>query len=112
MRSQRVRIICGYSVLTALLIVLVVLNICAGSADISPSRLGGALAVSGFLLQNFFANPIAGPYILGISSGAKLMVALLMVFSLSRGFAVSSFGMIFAAFIGSMASMALILLIS
>ena len=143
MRLQRVRIICGYSVLTVLLIVLVVLNICAGSADISPSRLwnavrlpesdrvaykiitelrlprtaaavilGGALAVSGFLLQNFFANPIAGPYILGISSGAKLMVALLMVFSLSQGFAVSSFGMIFAAFIGSMASMALILLIS
>ena len=32
--------------------------------------LGGALAVSGFLLQTFFANPIAGPYILGISSGA------------------------------------------
>ena len=34
--------------------------------------LGGALSVSGFLLQTFFANPIAGPYILGISSGAKL----------------------------------------
>ena len=32
--------------------------------------LGGALSLSGFLLQTFFANPIAGPFILGISSGA------------------------------------------
>ncbi|MDD7516588.1 FecCD family ABC transporter permease [Ruminococcus flavefaciens] len=74
--------------------------------------LGGALSVSGFLLQNFFANPIAGPYILGISSGAKLMVALLMVLSLARGFAVNSFAMVAAAFVGAMISMGLILLIS
>ena len=38
--------------------------------------LGGALSVSGFLLQSFFQNPIAGPYVLGISSGAKLVVAM------------------------------------
>jgi iron complex transport system permease protein len=31
--------------------------------------LGGALSLSGFLLQTFFANPIAGPFVLGISSG-------------------------------------------
>ena len=31
--------------------------------------LGGALSVSGFLLQTFFRNPIAGPFVLGISSG-------------------------------------------
>ena len=37
--------------------------------------LGGALSVSGFLLQTFFGNPIAGPFVLGISSGAKLIVA-------------------------------------
>ena len=36
--------------------------------------LGGALSVSGFLLQTFFDNP-AGPFVLGISSGAKLMTA-------------------------------------
>ena len=42
--------------------------------------LGGALSVSGFLLQTFFNNPIAGPFVLGISSGAKLVVALLMIF--------------------------------
>ena len=33
--------------------------------------LGGALSVSGFLLQTFFANPIAGPFVLGISSGRE-----------------------------------------
>ena len=33
--------------------------------------LGGALSVSGFLLQTFFGNPIASPFVLGISSGAK-----------------------------------------
>ena len=33
--------------------------------------LGGALALSGFLLQTFFGNPIAGPFVLGVSSGAS-----------------------------------------
>ena len=42
--------------------------------------LGGALALSGYLLQTFFHNPIAGPFVLGISSGAKMVVALVMVF--------------------------------
>ena len=45
--------------------------------------LGGALSVSGFLLQSFFNNPIAGPYVLGISSGAKLTVALSMMFTMN-----------------------------
>ena len=40
--------------------------------------LGGALALSGYLLQTFFHNPIAGPFVLGISSGSKLLVALVM----------------------------------
>ncbi len=74
--------------------------------------LGGALALSGFLLQTFFNNPIAGPYVLGISSGAKLCVALCMVFMLSRRAAVSSAVMILAAFLGSMLSMAFVLLIA
>ena len=52
--------------------------------------LGGALAVSGLMLQTFFSNPIAGPYILGISSGAKLTVALTMVFTLKYGIMLSS----------------------
>ena len=65
--------------------------------------LGGALAVSGFLLQTFFNNPIAGPFILGISSGSKLAVALVMIFSLGAGLHLGSFAMVLAAFAGAMA---------
>ena len=46
--------------------------------------LGGALSLSGFLLQTFFENPIAGPFVLGISSGAKMVVALAMIYFLGR----------------------------
>ena len=74
--------------------------------------LGGALSVSGFLLQSFFQNPIAGPYVLGISSGAKLVVALTMIFLLEKGIMISSFGMVMAAFVGSMFAMGFVLLIS
>ena len=74
--------------------------------------LGGALAVSGFLLQTFFSNPIAGPFVLGISSGAKLVVALTMIFLLEKGIMISSFGMVMAAFVGSMLAMGFVLLIS
>ncbi|SDB05804.1 iron complex transport system permease protein [Pseudobutyrivibrio sp. YE44] len=74
--------------------------------------LGGALAVSGFLLQIFFGNPIAGPYVLGISSGAKLFVALLMVFLLGKGIYINSLGMVFAAFLGSLLAMGAVLLMS
>ncbi len=74
--------------------------------------LGGALAVSGFLLQTFFGNPIAGPFVLGISSGAKLTVALSMIFLLTRGMYMDSLGMIAAAFVGSMISMGFVLAVS
>ena len=74
--------------------------------------LGGALSVSGFLLQTFFNNPIAGPFVLGISSGAKLIVALLMIFFLSRSVSIGSGAMILAAFAGSMISMGFVLLIA
>lgn len=74
--------------------------------------LGGALSVSGFLLQSFFQNPIAGPYVLGISSGAKLVVALTMIFLLEKGIMISSFGMVAAAFAGSLLAMGFVLLIS
>lgn len=74
--------------------------------------LGGALSVSGFLLQTFFANPIAGPFVLGISSGAKLVVALTMVVLLGQGIAISSVLLILAASAGAMISMGFVLLIS
>lgn len=74
--------------------------------------LGGALSVSGFLLQTFFANPIAGPFVLGISSGAKLFVAMTMIFFLNTGIMISSIAMVCAAFIGSLIAMGIVLLLS
>lgn len=74
--------------------------------------LGGALSVSGFLLQTFFGNPIAGPFVLGISSGAKLVVSLVMIYYLSKAVVLSSAAMIVAAFFGSMISMGFVLIIS
>ena len=74
--------------------------------------LGGGLALSGFLLQTFFGNPIAGPFVLGISSGAKMCVALVMIALLGRFGEVSSWILILAAFAGAMLSTAFILVVS
>ncbi|HBN11696.1 MAG TPA: iron ABC transporter permease [Ruminococcus sp.] len=74
--------------------------------------LGGALALSGYLLQTLFHNPIAGPFVLGISSGAKLIVSLAMIASVSLFHRTGSFIMITASFAGSMLSLGFILLIS
>ncbi|MDD6990529.1 MAG: iron ABC transporter permease [Oscillospiraceae bacterium] len=74
--------------------------------------LGGGLAVSGYLLQTYFANPIAGPFVLGISSGAKLTVAMAMIFFLQRGIPLTSAALIISSFAGSMLSMGFILAVS
>lgn len=74
--------------------------------------LGGGLALSGYLLQVFFQNPIAGPFVLGISSGAKLCVALLMVFVWKIGLSNKGFLMVIAAFIGALFSTAIVLMVS
>ena len=79
---------------------------------LAAALLGGALALSGYLLQTFFHNPIAGPFTLGISSGAKLTVALVMVFFLEKALRVSSLVLILAAFVGAMISMSFVLLMS
>ena len=76
------------------------------------AMLGGALSLSGFLLQTFFANPIAGPFVLGISSGAKMVVALTMIIFLKYIGHFSSYTLIVAAFIGSLISTGFILLMS
>ena len=76
---------------------------------LAAAILGGALAVSGFLLQTFFRNPIAGPFVLGISSGAKLVVALAMIVGVSHGITMSSWFMIAMALIGSLLSMLFVL---
>ncbi len=74
--------------------------------------LGGSLALSGFLLQTFFENPIAGPFVLGISSGAKLAVAAVMIIFLKRLGSISSFVMIAAAFAGALAATGFILAVA
>lgn len=74
--------------------------------------LGGALSIAGYLLQTYFLNPIAGPYILGISSGAKLVVALTMIAFLDHGKTITSWQMVLAAFVGSLIAMGFVLLIS
>lgn len=142
MRQKRsVRYAISYGILAVLLCVLLLWNLNAGSVNLSVREildilagsqgentaiiweirlprlfaaaiLGGALSVSGFLLQTFFANPIAGPFVLGISSSAKMVVALVMIFCLGRGIILGSAALIVAAFVGSMISMGFILLIS
>ena len=79
---------------------------------LAAAILGGGLSVSGYLLQTFFGNPIAGPFVLGISSGAKLFVALVMILSLGKGIVLNSAAMVAAAFCGAMLSMGLVLLAS
>lgn len=79
---------------------------------VSALWLGGALALSGYLLQTFFHNPIAGPFVLGISSGSKLVVAITMVFLLGKSMKVSSAALILSAFVGALLSMGFVLLLS
>jgi len=64
---------------------------------------GAALAVSGLLMQTLFRNPLAGPFVLGISNGASLGVALLVLSGgMFMGFhAESSWGTVIMAIIGS-----------
>ena len=129
---RETRFALAFGLLALLLVALAALSLAVGSVPVSEmpedvaakildlrlrrllsaSLLGGALAVSGFLLQTFFANPIAGPFVLGVSSGAKLTVALTMVLLLSRGVAVGSAGLYAAAFLGSLLVMGVILLLS
>lgn len=135
-QKRRQRYIAACVILILGVVVFMILNICIGSVsihladlredetlrkivwDIRMPRafavliLGGALALAGYLLQTFFHNPIAGPFVLGISSGAKMVVALVMVFFLGKSIRVSSAAMIFAAFFGAMISMGFVLLMS
>lgn len=140
--AKKKRIMAGYVILTAALCLLMFINLVKGSVSMEVSDvlgafygsgetamvhiirdirvprilaaclLGGALALSGYLLQVFFDNPIAGPFVLGISSGAKLLVAFVMIASLESGFVLGSVHLIAAAFAGAMMVMGFILLIS
>ncbi len=70
---------------------------------------GASLSVAGLMMQTLFRNPLAGPYILGVSSGASLGVALITM----CGFALTSNTLIStSAIIGSILVMLLVMLIS
>ena len=140
-QKRKIRYILVFFLLIVCTIFLGILNICIGSVSISLQEilsslqgktienarilwdirmprmlaaliLGGALGLSGYLLQTFFHNPIAGPFVLGISSGAKMTVSLVMVFLMGQMISVSSGMMIVAAFVGAMISMGFVLVVS
>lgn len=71
---------------------------------------GAALSVSGLEMQTLFRNPLAGPYVLGISSGASLGVALFILGAPLAGLSgyVDSIGIVGAAWIGASAVLAVI----
>ena len=118
---RRAKYTAVFLALLGALAIITVLNINIGSVPISigeiarilmAALLGGALSLSGFLLQTFFANPIAGPFVLGISSGAKMVVALTMIYFVGAFGSVSSWTLIIAAFVGSLLSVGFILIMS
>ena len=72
--------------------------------------LGGALSLSGFLLQTFFRNPMAGPFVLGISSGSRMLVGILIIFASPVFHGLNNFAMVIAAFVGSLLIVSVVLL--
>ncbi len=73
---------------------------------------GGALALSGCVMQGLFRNPLADPGLLGISSGAALAVAISIVLSLSLPGVLMLYLPLLAAFLGSLAVTLVIFLLS
>lgn len=78
---------------------------------------GSGLGVSGLLMQTMFRNPLAGPFVLGISSGATLGVAILILSSTFTGIAFSTFlvskwGLVIAASLGSVLVLFAVMVVS
>lgn len=76
---------------------------------------GSGLSISGLLMQTLFRNPLAGPYVLGISSGASLGVAILILGASFFGanitsYAFTNFGLAVAASLGSFLVLAAVML--
>ena len=133
--TKNIGIISG---LVLLLAVLFLSDLCFGSIHISLSELlgktdgvdrqilldlrlpraitaviaGAALSVSGLMMQTLFRNPLAGPYILGVSSGATLGVGILVLCGSLIGFAAGNMLTVVAAIIGATAVLLLVLAIS
>ena len=126
--NRKIRYTVCFVILITLSVLFFIVSVCAGSVQIPLSDiwrqfrgeqdelyaailfqiriprtfaailLGGALALSGYLLQTFFHNPIAGPFVLGISSGAKLFVAVVMIVFLRYSRTLSSVDLIVTNF--------------
>lgn len=128
--------------LVVLLIVLLVVDLCCGSIRLNPLlclngfdgtlsieqqilfnirfpkaltaiMAGAALSVSGLMMQTLFRNPLAGPYTLGVSSGASLGVALATLCATFAGVsAAGQFSTILAAIVGSTVVLLLVMLVA
>lgn len=84
---------------------------------ITAILVGIGLSISGLLMQTLFRNPLAGPYVLGLSSGSSLGVAFVILGagflpSFFSVFLLSSYGIILASCIGSFAVLLLVLAVS
>lgn len=119
------RIIC-FGVLVVLAVLLMAGTLCIGPVDLDSDMFatvlwklrvprlvaavfaGAALSVSGLSLQTLFRNPLAGPFVLGISNGASFGVAL----ALLAGFSFGNFGVLTAASLGALAVTVVILWIA
>lgn len=124
-----------FLLLTLLLVVLLGIDICSGSLWLWPFRddlsaldkqiihairlpkaltailAGAALSVSGLMMQTLFRNPLAGPYTLGVSSGASLGVAMVTMSAALLSFH-SSFLIPLAACVGAALVLLLVLAVS
>ncbi len=127
---------CIFPILIFLLLVLSVIDLMVGAADIPFSALwtdglehrilmqlrlpkaltaviaGVALSLSGLQMQTLFRNPLAGPSVLGVSSGATLGVAFLVMLGSVLGFSAASGWMILCAVLGAMLILLVVLFIS
>lgn len=127
---------CIFPILIFLLLVLFIIDLMVGAADIPFSALwtdglehrilmqlrlpkaltaviaGIALSLSGLQMQTLFRNPLAGPSVLGVSSGATLGVAFLVMLGSVLGFSAASGWMILCAVLGAMLILLVVLFIS
>lgn len=128
-----------FILLILVLVVLFIADLCIGSVNISLHELlqdsrithqiiynfrlpkaltaievGFAIALAGLIMQTLFHNPLAGPYVLGISSGASLGVALFTLSgsAIPSAFATSGWGLTIAAVLGSVLVLLLVLSVS
>lgn len=90
----------------------VILNEIRIPKTITAILCGSALSVSGFILQQLFKNQLAGPYILGVSSGASLSVAVTILGARFIPLLSSSMSIPIAGFIGAFGILLIILLVS